>query len=131
MLEKELSVTGWNWGCPEFRSVTICFEVRNHTAFEIPLKNVSQCTIGKNEFTLQFHQVGVQQCSIFACNISCIYNICTSKLQNDKALVSLMEMLLFIQSNEQGGDDAVAFQEQVMLKTGVIISVQLVMLLPS
>ena len=33
-----------------------------------------------------------------------------------------MEMLLFIQSNEQGGDDAVAFQEQVMLKTGVIIS---------
>ena len=42
-----------------------------------------------------------------------------------------MEMLLFIQSNEQGGDDAVAFQEQVMLKTGVIISVQLVMLLPS
>ena len=80
MLEKELSVTGWNWGCPEFRGVTICFEVRNHTAFEIQLKNVSQCTIGKNEFTLQFHQVGVQQCSIFACNISCIYNICTSKL---------------------------------------------------
>ena len=33
-----------------------------------------------------------------------------------------MEMLLFIQSNEQGGDDAVAFQEQVMLKTSVIIS---------
>ena len=61
MLEKELIVKGWNWG---FSGVTICFEVWNHTAFEIPLKNVSQCTIGKNEFTLQFRQVGFQWCSI-------------------------------------------------------------------
>lgn len=35
--------------------------------------------------------------------------------------MSLMEMRLFIQSNEQGGDDAVeAFQKQVMPKASVI-----------
>ena len=38
-------------------------------------------------------------------------------------VVSLMEMLLFLQSNEQGGEDEVeAFPKQVMPKTSVIIS---------
>ncbi len=59
MLEKELSVKGWNWGRAEFNGATMAFEVGNHTAFEIPLSNVSQCTTGKNEVTLEFHQVGV------------------------------------------------------------------------
>nr|CAG4649173.1 EOG090X02Z1 [Scapholeberis mucronata]SVE93510.1 EOG090X02Z1 [Scapholeberis mucronata] len=96
MLEKELSVKGWNWGRAEFTGSAMSFEVGNHTAFEIPLSNVSQCTTGKNEVTLEFHQ-------------------------NDDAPVSLMEMRLFIQSNEQGGDDAVeAFQKQVMPKASVI-----------
>nr|CAG4650818.1 EOG090X02Z1 [Simocephalus serrulatus]SVE94132.1 EOG090X02Z1 [Simocephalus serrulatus] len=96
MLEKELSVKGWNWGRAEFNGSSMSFEVGNHTAFEIPLSNVSQCTTGKNEVTLEFHQ-------------------------NDEASVSLMEMRLFIQSNEQGGDDAVeAFQKQVMPKASVI-----------
>nr|SVE70315.1 EOG090X02Z1 [Daphnia similis]SVE70939.1 EOG090X02Z1 [Daphnia similis]SVE71570.1 EOG090X02Z1 [Daphnia similis]SVE72203.1 EOG090X02Z1 [Daphnia similis] len=96
MLEKELSVKGWNWGRAEFSGSTMSFEVGNHTAFEIPLSNVSQCTTGKNEVTLEFHQ-------------------------NDDASVSLMEMRLFIQSNDQGGDDAVeAFQKQVMPKASVI-----------
>jgi structure-specific recognition protein 1 len=58
MLEKELSVKGWNWGRAEFSGSTMSFEVGNHTAFEIPLSNVSQCTTGKNEVTLEFHQVG-------------------------------------------------------------------------
>ena len=58
MLEKELSVKGWNWGRAEFTGSTMSFEVGNHTAFEIPLNNVSQCTTGKNEVTLEFHQVG-------------------------------------------------------------------------
>jgi hypothetical protein len=40
------------------------FEVGNHTAFEIPLSNVSQCTTGKNEVTLEFHQVG----ALIICN---------------------------------------------------------------
>nr|SVE75647.1 EOG090X02Z1 [Daphnia hispanica] len=96
MLEKELSVKGWNWGRADFTGSTMSFEVGNHTAFEIPLSNVSQCTTGKNEVTLEFHQ-------------------------NDDASVSLMEMRLFIQSNDQGGDDAVeAFQKQVMPKASVI-----------
>nr|SVE74077.1 EOG090X02Z1 [Daphnia barbata] len=96
MLEKELSVKGWNWGRAEFNGSTMSFEVGNHTAFEIPLSNVSQCTTGKNEVTLEFHQ-------------------------NDDASVSLMEMRLFIQSGDQGGDDAVeAFQKQVMPKASVI-----------
>ena len=58
MLEKELSVKGWNWGRAEFSGSAMSFEVGNHTAFEIPLSNVSQCTTGKNEVTLEFHQVG-------------------------------------------------------------------------
>nr|CAG4636018.1 EOG090X02Z1 [Eubosmina coregoni]SVE69692.1 EOG090X02Z1 [Eubosmina coregoni] len=96
MLEKELSVKGWNWGRADFQGSTLSFDVGNHTAFEIPLSNVSQCTTGKNEVTLEFHQ-------------------------NDDAPVSLMEMRLYIQSSEQGGDDAVeAFQKQVMPKASVI-----------
>nr|CAG4641539.1 EOG090X02Z1 [Eurycercus lamellatus] len=96
MLEKELSVKGWNWGRADFHGSSMSFDVGNHTAFEIPLSNVSQCTTGKNEVTLEFHQ-------------------------NDDAPVSLMEMRLYIQSSEQGGDDAVeAFQKQVMPKASVI-----------
>jgi len=57
MLEKELSVKGWNWGRADFLGSTLSFEVGNHTSFEIPLSNVSQCTTGKNEVTLEFHQV--------------------------------------------------------------------------
>nr|CAG4637664.1 EOG090X02Z1 [Chydorus sphaericus] len=95
MLEKELSVKGWNWGRADFNGSSMAFSVGSHTAFEIPLGNVSQCTTGKNEVTLEFHQ-------------------------NDDAPVSLMEMRLFIQSSE-GGDDAVeAFQKQVMPKASVI-----------
>ena len=57
MLEKELSVKGWNWGRADFQGSTLSFEVGSHTSFEIPLSNVSQCTTGKNEVTLEFHQV--------------------------------------------------------------------------
>lgn len=57
MLEKELSVKGWNWGRANFQGATVAFEVGHHTGFEIPLHNVSQCTTGKNEVTLEFHQV--------------------------------------------------------------------------
>jgi len=57
MLEKELSVKGWNWGRADFNGSSMAFSVGSHTAFEIPLGNVSQCTTGKNEVTLEFHQV--------------------------------------------------------------------------
>lgn len=57
MLEKELCVKGWNWGTAKFLGSVLNFEVNNLTAFEIPLSSVSQCTTGKNEVTLEFHQV--------------------------------------------------------------------------
>ena len=57
MLEKQLSLKGWNWGTARFEGSVLSFDVDQHTAFEIPLSNVSQCTTGKNEVTLEFHQV--------------------------------------------------------------------------
>lgn len=57
MLEKELSLKGWNWGTAKFNGSVLSFDVGNHTAFEIPLYDVSQCNTGKNEVTLEFHQV--------------------------------------------------------------------------
>lgn len=97
MLEKELSLKGWNWGTAKFAGSVLSFNVGSNTAFEIPLNHVSQCTAGKNEITVEFHQ-------------------------NDDAPVSLMEMRFFIPSNELAGDvDPVeAFQKQVMDKASVI-----------
>lgn len=57
MLEKELSLKGWNWGTAKFTGSVLSFDVGSHTAFEVPLNHVSQCTTGKNEVTLEFHQV--------------------------------------------------------------------------
>ncbi|KAF4521067.1 hypothetical protein B566_EDAN012366 [Ephemera danica] len=56
MLEKELSLKGWNWGTAKFVGSALSFDVGSLTAFEVPLSNVSQCTTGKNEVTLEFHQ---------------------------------------------------------------------------
>ena len=60
MLEKELSLKGWNWGTAKFNGSVLSFDVGHNTALEVPLNHVSQCTTGKNEVTLEFHQVGVQ-----------------------------------------------------------------------
>ncbi|KAJ8913622.1 hypothetical protein NQ315_013444 [Exocentrus adspersus] len=97
MLERELSMKGWNWGTAKFTGSVLSFDIGQNTAFEIPLNYVSQCTAGKNEITMEFHQ-------------------------NDDAPVSLMEMRFFIPSNELAGDvDPVeAFQQQVMDKASVI-----------
>lgn len=57
MLEKELALKGWNWGSAKFNGSILSFDIGSLTAFEIPLNNVSQCTTGKNEVTLEFHQV--------------------------------------------------------------------------
>lgn len=96
-LEKELCLKGWNWGTAQFAGSALSFNVNEKTVFEIPLNYVSQCTGGKNEITMEFHQ-------------------------NDDAPVSLMEMRFFIPSNEMAGDvDPVdAFQKQVMEKASVI-----------
>uniref|UniRef100_A0A1B6EEE8 FACT complex subunit SSRP1 n=1 Tax=Clastoptera arizonana TaxID=38151 RepID=A0A1B6EEE8_9HEMI len=97
MLEKELSVKGWNWGTAKFAGSVLSFDVGNLTGFEIPLNNVSQCTTGKNEVTLEFHQ-------------------------NDDAPISLLEMRFHIPSSELAGDlDPVeAFHKQVMKEASVI-----------
>ncbi|KAI8436985.1 hypothetical protein MSG28_010388 [Choristoneura fumiferana] len=97
MLEKELSLKGWNWGTAKFNGALLSFNIGSHTAFEIPLHYVSQCNTGKNEVTLEFHQ-------------------------NDDTPASLMEMRFHIPTNELAGDmDAVeAFHQQVMNKASVI-----------
>lgn len=56
MSEKEMSLKGWNWGTAKFSGSLLSFDVGSHTAFEIPLNYVSQCTTGKNEVTVEFHQ---------------------------------------------------------------------------
>lgn len=56
----------------------LSFEVSDSPAFEIPLASVSQCTTGKNEVTLEFHQ-------------------------NDDAEVSLMEVRFYVPPST--GDD--------------------------
>ncbi|XP_017879490.1 FACT complex subunit Ssrp1 [Ceratina calcarata] len=96
MLEKELSLKGWNWGTARFNGSVLSFDVGHHTAFEIPLYNVSQCNTGKNEVTLEFHQ-------------------------NDDAPVSLMEMRFHIPVSDSMDQDPVeAFHQQVMEKASVI-----------
>ncbi|XP_046830309.1 FACT complex subunit Ssrp1 [Vespa velutina] len=96
MLEKELSLKGWNWGTAKFNGSVLSFDVGNHTAFEIPLYDVSQCNTGKNEVTLEFHQ-------------------------NDDAPVSLMEMRFHIPISDSADQDPVeAFHQQVMEKASVI-----------
>uniref|UniRef100_A0A8W7P6U7 FACT complex subunit SSRP1 n=1 Tax=Anopheles coluzzii TaxID=1518534 RepID=A0A8W7P6U7_ANOCL len=97
MLEKELSMRGWNWGSVQFKGAVLSFDVENKTSFEIPLNHVSQCNVGKNEVTVEFHR-------------------------NDDAPVSLMEMRFHIPTSESAGDvDPVeAFQENVMKQASVI-----------
>jgi structure-specific recognition protein 1 len=56
-LEKtDLSVKGWNWGKANFVGDSMSFEADGKTAFEMPLKNVSNTSTAKNEAVLQFHQ---------------------------------------------------------------------------
>lgn len=97
VLEKELSMRGWNWGTAKFNGSVLSFDVADKTAFEIPLNYVSQCLAGKNEIAMEFHQ-------------------------NDDAPVSLLEMRFFIPSSEVAGDvDLVdAFHQRVMAKASVI-----------
>ena len=57
MLDRELSVKGWNWGTANFSGNSLAFEVGKTDAFEIPLPSVQQCTAGKNEVALEFHAV--------------------------------------------------------------------------
>lgn len=57
VVDKEFSLRGWNWGTAKFTGSVLTFDISRDPAFDIPLGNVSQCTTGKNEVTLEFHQV--------------------------------------------------------------------------
>ncbi|XP_037035831.1 FACT complex subunit Ssrp1 [Bradysia coprophila] len=95
-LEKELSLKGWNWGTVHFTGSVLSFDCDKKTSFEIPLQHVSQCTTGKNEVTIEFHQ-------------------------NDDAPVSLMEMRMHIPASESSEIEPVdAFYQNVMKQASVI-----------
>jgi structure-specific recognition protein 1 len=78
--KKELSIKGWNWGKPNFHGDSMSFEADGKQAFEIPLKNVSNTNVSKNEAILQFHQ-------------------------NEDASVSLMEIRFHVPSAAAIGSD--------------------------
>lgn len=94
--DKELSLRGWNWGTVHFNGSILSLDCDKKSNFEIPLQHVSQCTTGKNEVTLEFHQ-------------------------NDDAPVSLVEMRFHIPTTESTELDPVdAFYQNVMKQASVI-----------
>uniref|UniRef100_A0A8D2MAK2 FACT complex subunit SSRP1 n=1 Tax=Zonotrichia albicollis TaxID=44394 RepID=A0A8D2MAK2_ZONAL len=96
LTEKDLCVKGWNWGTVRFGGQLLSFDIGEQPVFEIPLSNVSQCTTGKNEVTLEFHQ-------------------------NDDAEVSLMEVRFYVPPTQEDGVDPVeAFAQNVLSKADVI-----------
>lgn len=95
MLDRELSVKGWNWGVANFNGSVLNFEVGKHDAFEIPLTYVQHCQAQKNEVTLEFGM-------------------------NDDAPVNLSEMRFHIPLTEGVEDDpAEAFREHVVKKANI------------
>eukprot|EP00057_Strongylocentrotus_purpuratus_P013181 XP_011667655.1 PREDICTED: FACT complex subunit SSRP1 [Strongylocentrotus purpuratus] len=95
LLDKELSLKGWNWGTARFEGSELDFHVDKKSAFQLPLGNVSHATTAKNEVILEFHQ-------------------------NDDAEVSLMEMRFYVPSTDATTDAAGAFLENVMAKADII-----------
>uniref|UniRef100_A0A3B5L4X8 FACT complex subunit SSRP1 n=1 Tax=Xiphophorus couchianus TaxID=32473 RepID=A0A3B5L4X8_9TELE len=80
-----------------FSGPLLSFDINDHTAFEIPLSNVSQCATGKNEVTLEFHQ-------------------------NDDTEVSLMEVRFYVppSQTDERQDPVEAFAQNVLSKADVI-----------
>ena len=68
----------------------LSFDIGDQPVFEIPLSNVSQCTTGKNEVTLEFHQ-------------------------NDDAEVSLMEVRFYVPPTQEDGVDPVEVRPPALL----------------
>lgn len=78
--KKDMSVKGWNWGKPKFQGETMIFEQEGKPAFDIPLKNISNTSVTKNEAVLQFNQ-------------------------NDDASVNLMEIRFHVPTSAAFGSD--------------------------
>ncbi|VDN54982.1 unnamed protein product [Dracunculus medinensis] len=86
VVEAEQCIKGWNYGKANVKGRVLEFEVDDKPCFEIPLSNVSNCTTGKNEAALEFHQ-------------------------NDDCPVSLMEMRFYIPTDPDADDDIDAVEE--------------------
>ena len=80
LLDKDLCVKGWNWGTVKFGGQLLSFDTGDQPVFETPLSNVSQCTTGKNEVTLEFHP-------------------------NDSAEASLMGVRVYVRRTQEEGVD--------------------------
>jgi structure-specific recognition protein 1 len=53
--DRETSVRGWNWGATDVRGADLAFDIGSKTAFEIPLRFISNSNIaGKTEVSLEF-----------------------------------------------------------------------------
>ncbi|KAK4470099.1 hypothetical protein MN116_005684 [Schistosoma mekongi] len=55
VVKRELSYKGYNWGDVEFDGDVLEFSVKNAMAFEVPLSNVANATLNKNEIIFEFH----------------------------------------------------------------------------
>ena len=71
---------GWNWETVKFGGQLLSFDTGDQPVFETPLSNVSQCTTGKNEVTLEFHH-------------------------NDGAEASLMGVRVYVRRTQEDGVD--------------------------
>ncbi|VDM96162.1 unnamed protein product [Thelazia callipaeda] len=93
----EQCIKGWNYGKAEIKGQVLEFEVDDKTCFEIPLSNVSNCTAGKSEAALEFHQ-------------------------SDDCSVSLMEMRFHIPTDPDADEDidqVEEFRRAVMQYAGI------------
>nr|CAX73016.1 structure specific recognition protein 1 [Schistosoma japonicum] len=55
VVKRELSYKGYNWGDVDFDGDVLEFSVKNAMAFEVPLSNVANATLNKNEIIFEFH----------------------------------------------------------------------------
>uniref|UniRef100_A0A915CLQ7 Uncharacterized protein n=1 Tax=Parascaris univalens TaxID=6257 RepID=A0A915CLQ7_PARUN len=97
VVQVDQSIKGWNYGKAEVKGQVLEFEVDEKPCFEIPLSNVSNCTSGKSEAVLEFHQ-------------------------NDDCAVSLMEMCFHIPTDPDADEDAdpvEEFRRAVMQYAGI------------
>ncbi|KAL4003502.1 Structure-specific recognition protein (SSRP1) family protein [Acanthocheilonema viteae] len=93
----EQCIKGWNYGKAEVKGQVLEFEVDDKPCFEIPLSTVSNCTAGKSEAALEFHQ-------------------------NDDCAVSLMEMRFHIPTDPEADEDVdpvEEFRRAVMQYAGI------------
>lgn len=52
---RELCYKGFNWGEVEFDGDVMEFSFKNLLAFEVPLRNVANASVNKNELVFEFH----------------------------------------------------------------------------